>query len=552
MRLGLALACLCLPGAAAASPAAEISFFSAADSGQASLAVPSGVRATGMGEAYTAVGDDASSLNWDPAGLARLPGFELGLAHNEWSTGLGFRQESLAYGQRLTPGSGFGLALNYFSLGSLVSRSADGASNGESSPFAAGASAGYGWSVFPDHSLKLGVASEFAMESLFTAVSTGFGATLGLDYDVNAKLSLGLALKHLGSGSGGFAPPSTADLGLAYRLFSRLLLAFDGSLPFHGDPALKTGLELDLGVLQLRGGYRYALSTREGDLQSGLSAGAGFQAGLVSIDYAYVPYGALLSSHRLSASLRLPADFFAPSNNGPELSTETAQAYYEKGIEFELARRPIEAMVQYQMVENSYPEALKAAPLKFYLTAQARLKSIQLEMEKKGGNSAEMKAYIQIHTKAASEHLGNGRFKEALTEVKLVEAFDKISTRTLQLRKQAEDGLLAQMSGLRAQARKADAEDDLEGAVAVYMKIQAAAPEDEEAAAFFSKRHPAIKALLVSIYRRGIDLYVQGNVEEAVKAWKRGKAIDIDHGQTVDFERDLQRAKYSLGQHGQK
>ena len=36
------------------------------------LSIPVGARAVGMGGAFVAVADDASSLYWNPAGIARL------------------------------------------------------------------------------------------------------------------------------------------------------------------------------------------------------------------------------------------------------------------------------------------------------------------------------------------------------------------------------------------------------------------------------------------------------------------------------------------------
>ncbi|MBN1326787.1 MAG: UPF0164 family protein, partial [Candidatus Cloacimonetes bacterium] len=41
-------------------------------------------RAIGMGEAYTAVTDDISSVYWNPAGLALKPYTQVLLSHTEW------------------------------------------------------------------------------------------------------------------------------------------------------------------------------------------------------------------------------------------------------------------------------------------------------------------------------------------------------------------------------------------------------------------------------------------------------------------------------------
>jgi len=113
----LAALLLSLPGFCRASGAASIDLYGPAAISFPTLAVPVGVRAIGMGEAYTASGNDVYALHWNPAGLAKVSGFQLGLAHNEWSSELGMRQEFISYGQSLSPKSGMGLSVNYFSLG---------------------------------------------------------------------------------------------------------------------------------------------------------------------------------------------------------------------------------------------------------------------------------------------------------------------------------------------------------------------------------------------------------------------------------------------------
>lgn len=51
------------------------------------LTIPVGPRATGMGGAFVAVANDASTAHWNPGGLSRLDGNEFIVTHAEWLVG---------------------------------------------------------------------------------------------------------------------------------------------------------------------------------------------------------------------------------------------------------------------------------------------------------------------------------------------------------------------------------------------------------------------------------------------------------------------------------
>ncbi|MGA7303318.1 MAG: UPF0164 family protein [Rhodothermales bacterium] len=54
------------------------------------LQIDVGPRAVAMGGAFVAAANDASSLYWNPAGLANIGGSELIAAHSEWLGDLNF------------------------------------------------------------------------------------------------------------------------------------------------------------------------------------------------------------------------------------------------------------------------------------------------------------------------------------------------------------------------------------------------------------------------------------------------------------------------------
>ena len=89
---------LCAPSAFAASPRQE----------------PAGVRAIGMGGAFTAVASDASAAHWNPAALASLQRQEIGLAYAD-RFGLGLNHSYINY--VLPVGDHHAIGLDWLHLG---------------------------------------------------------------------------------------------------------------------------------------------------------------------------------------------------------------------------------------------------------------------------------------------------------------------------------------------------------------------------------------------------------------------------------------------------
>lgn len=59
-------------------------FTNAGASGSVFTKIWVGARASGMAGAYTAMTDDITSLYWNPAGIARLPGINIGASYTRW------------------------------------------------------------------------------------------------------------------------------------------------------------------------------------------------------------------------------------------------------------------------------------------------------------------------------------------------------------------------------------------------------------------------------------------------------------------------------------
>ena len=71
-----------------------------------------GIRAAGMGNAYTAVADDYSAIYWNPAGLAQLDYGQIygSLYHNDYENSTGYFNSSISDNRTFTKLQSLGIA----------------------------------------------------------------------------------------------------------------------------------------------------------------------------------------------------------------------------------------------------------------------------------------------------------------------------------------------------------------------------------------------------------------------------------------------------------
>lgn len=272
------------------------------------LKIPAGARAVGLGSAYTALADDASSPAWNPAGLAALRTSELTATHAEMFEGL--RHEFLAAAAPTRLGT-LGLSAELLTQGSLEGRDAQGKPAGS---FAASDRAftlalGRGLGAF-----RLGGGVRFVESTLADATArtaaVDLGAQAGAGTVFGAPLGLGLAVRNLGPGlkyAAGREPlPTTVSAGAALRLSAGLALAFDWRWRPNADKS-EFGLGTEYAVLSgvaLRAGYAAAKTGAGISRFGGLAAGLGLKAGRIGLDYAFTPFGELGNVQRLSLGAR--------------------------------------------------------------------------------------------------------------------------------------------------------------------------------------------------------------------------------------------------------
>ncbi|HBL15714.1 MAG TPA: hypothetical protein DD417_02835 [Elusimicrobia bacterium] len=319
-------ATLACAGLAAALPAR-------AQESAAFLKIGAGARAIAMGDAFTAVADDADALYWNPSGLAlvgrpqvtagRAQMF-LGDAHDSlnlavplgsqvqvrrqtWSNNQGNQTAVAVYDGERSRGV---LGLGFSRLAQTPQEGRDAERNRTGSFGASDMAFSLAYARPLGGGLQAGLALK-RIESRIADASAGtLAADLGLQWRLGSggRWQWGAAARNVGPGLR-FAErtsplPLTFATGLARRVGGSLLLSAEvRHRPYAGRTTFSIGTEYSLlSALSLRAGYNHQQSAAGAGspLMGGLGGGLGLRWGRFAVDYALTPFGELGNVQRLS------------------------------------------------------------------------------------------------------------------------------------------------------------------------------------------------------------------------------------------------------------
>ena len=269
------------------------------------LRVPMGGQAEGMGTAFTAVANDLTFIEWNPAGSSMLTFTELGVFHNNWiadtkveSIVFASRRDIIGYAAGIkwlyTPFSEYNMYGNrvskgYYSEGVVtINVSYNFLAGYYFSGISVGANLKGAFRIMPDYT------STDDLGNNDGAVITGSGrsqsAAMGM-LDIGAltkfnflkmytarekNLSVALVLRNIGPHSKGEPLPSMATAAFSYKPIRPLTIAFDFSLPVNMQdislsekPTWAAGFNVDVtnflsmraGFLGRYGGYRITIGS---------------------------------------------------------------------------------------------------------------------------------------------------------------------------------------------------------------------------------------------------------------------------------------------------
>jgi opacity protein-like surface antigen len=304
----LAVLGVVLPGLAAADIFEKVGTFD----GQF-LKIAIGARAAGMGGAFVGVADDASSVFWNAAGIARIDPdkSELQFNHAGWPASLSFDQATYVFHMKKIPGA-FSVHARALSMDPMIETTAyqPDPKSGTGQTFDAGMmTAGLTYARSFTDKFSAGVTANMVHEGLAEFSQQTFAFDIGTLYDVGTfGMKIGMAISNIGSQirfiDREARIPAIFRVGTSAMVMQsanqRLLASFEFSHPPDNSERLNVGAEYAFQkYVFLRGGYNINYDSE------GLAAGAGFHfpvsvVGMADLDYAYTDMGDLGSVHRFS------------------------------------------------------------------------------------------------------------------------------------------------------------------------------------------------------------------------------------------------------------
>ncbi|MDR2468618.1 MAG: UPF0164 family protein [Spirochaetaceae bacterium] len=312
------------------------------------LAVPMGGRSEGMAGAFSAVCDDISFFEWNPAGSAMLNKTELAFFHNNWIADT--KIESAVFSMRLARLGIAAVAKWLYTPFTEYGGWGERLSKGYYSEVAGMLNASYNF--FPGYyfpGLSLGVSLKGAFRSMpefsgSTEVSqsaAGFAADVGILTRVNflklydsrdKNMSFALVLRNFGPPIMDEGMPSMAVAGFSYRPVRPFLISFDFSYPLNFvDLSLSEKPFFALGFsamltrfLSMRTGFQLKAGGSKFTLGSSLEIGAA----ALEVNYTLDLATQMQPLNRVTLGVRLDL-----GDGGREKQAQLVDEYYLAGLD---------------------------------------------------------------------------------------------------------------------------------------------------------------------------------------------------------------------------
>ena len=244
-----------------------------------------GVRAIGMGGAFTAISDDASASYWNPAGLARLDRIELNGMYSSLSLDRQHNFAGFAY-----PFKNIGtVSLSCVNLGmsEIEGRNDLGELNGSFSDNEMAFGFAYAKSI--SSIVSVGIGAKYLNHTLADNHAKGYGFDAGILANVWRMARIGICIQNIGAKMNWDTDSNHEDrIPITGRIGASVST---GRIPiiFAADLVRYEGL----GEMQLCVGAEYrpmnSIWIRTGYAADEFAAGASIQVRTLQVDYAYAP-----------------------------------------------------------------------------------------------------------------------------------------------------------------------------------------------------------------------------------------------------------------------
>ncbi|MBU1077409.1 MAG: PorV/PorQ family protein [Spirochaetes bacterium] len=264
------------------------------------LLLSGGARAGAMGGAYSAVAEDASTINWNPGGLAFIKGYEISFMHMMYDEDILYENASATL--PLDFGT-FGLNFIYMGMSPLAEM-ANGDLTGKELDYSDMAiSLSFGREFF--NMVGIGANVKYIKSSMGISDTADYFTGQGIAFDIGLlsrfdlfrfynkiekNLRVGISLQNIGTGlkyiTSTHSFPTVIKPGLFYKPIKYAEVVFDYNIISDSPNTINIGLEaLPEWILSPRAGIKIKDSIKTFTLGGGLKYG--FGSFFFQLDYAY-------------------------------------------------------------------------------------------------------------------------------------------------------------------------------------------------------------------------------------------------------------------------
>lgn len=271
------------------------------------LRLGAGARPVAMGSAFTAIADDVNGPQYNAAGIAWAKHKEAVASYIDYLEGISYSY--IGYIHPLKNGSTLGVAMAYLNSGSIDQTNLAGSTIGTFSSTQGLAMLTYAKTI--GSKMSWGTNLKLFQQKIEEEKSNGYALDFGAIYKAWPRLALGFNVQNLGPGVKFVQEkdplPLTVKAGAAY-IFKEdtLTLSTDAKYQPKEDSKVSENAGLEYWVnqnLALRVGYDTA-NISDIENFNGVTAGLGFQIAGFNLHYAWMPYGILGDTHRISVGYK--------------------------------------------------------------------------------------------------------------------------------------------------------------------------------------------------------------------------------------------------------
>lgn len=270
------------------------------------LTMPADAKGAAMGEAYSAAATGADGIWYNPAGMSRSDSPSITVMHSLYLEDITY--SALGFAFPLLNNDAIGVGASMLRAGTIEGRDNTGATTPSYSPRDLSLRVGYARSF---GGTSLGASLFYLRSTIADTAATG-GLNLGVQ-QILGPVSLAIGLENFG-GKLKYEKvaeplPQRLRFGTVFHFVRNVAMSLDVFKPKTGSTRFSAGTEYhrdlnDTIGLSVRGGYNGRSSDGISGL-TGITAGAGVSIGDVELDYAWIPFGNLGDTHRVSMSIHL-------------------------------------------------------------------------------------------------------------------------------------------------------------------------------------------------------------------------------------------------------